>query len=109
VNSVLAIPGRCWEIADVASALAFFTLLKNEAPQLEIRSAKAKFSRTTVTPTETGSAPFSIGPAYTKEWNSPRSPQGSTPAGSAESNVRSNSRPTKDCSSFVVSTQVNFA
>src|ERR1039458_7349849 len=50
-----------------------------------------------------------MGPAYTKEWNSPCSPQGSTSSGRDESNALSNSRPTKDRSSFSVSMQVNFA
>src|SRR5438270_13642210 len=76
---------------------------------IQIRSAKAKRSRTKVSPNEIGIGELSIGPAYTKEWNSPLSPQGSISGGSADKSAELNSRPTNDTSSFSVSTHVSLA
>src|SRR5437764_15480982 len=76
---------------------------------IQIRSAKAKRSRTKVSPNEIGIGQLNIGPAYTKEWNSPFSPHGSTSGGSADKSAELNSRPTNDTSSFSVSTHVSLA
>ncbi len=73
------------------------------------RSVYAKPSRTTVSPTATGIARSNIGPAVTKEWNSPFSPQGSTSPGKSESNAASYRRPQKDCGSFARSTVARCA
>src|SRR5438105_15449533 len=75
----------------------------------QIRSAKAKRSRTKVSPNESGIGQLNIGPAYTKEWNSPFSPHGSTSGGSADKIPELNSRPTNDTSSFSVSTHGSLA
>jgi hypothetical protein len=48
-------------------------------------SQKAKPSRMLTSPTSTAIGSLKIGPACTKVWNSPFSPQGSTPAGSSDS------------------------
>ena len=45
------------------------------------RSANAKPSRSTCSPTRHGTGRSKHGPAWTNEWNSPFSPQGSTPGG----------------------------
>ena len=47
-----------------------------------------------------------IGPSQAKVWNSPFSPQGSTPAGRSPSRARSKARPAKDAGSTRGSTQV---
>src|SRR5207244_12652685 len=76
---------------------------------IQIRSAKAKRSRTKVSPNEIGIGELSIGPAYTKEWNSPFSPHGSASGGRADKRAELNSRPTNHTSSFSVSTHVSLA
>ena len=52
---------------------------------------------------------LNIGPAYTKEWNSPFSPHGSALAGRSRSRVSSKSRPTKSEDNCLGSTQTSFA
>ena len=66
-------------------------------------------SRSTTSPRRMSSGCENIGPAKQKLWNSPFSPQGSTPAGRSASRFRSYSRPAKRASSFCVSTQVRTA
>src|SRR4051794_15686362 len=63
------------------------------------RSQKAKPSRITLSPSSTGIGSEKIGPACTKVWNSPFSPQGSPPSGRSASSCASNERPTNDGSS----------
>src|SRR5258708_37882294 len=46
-----------------------------------LSSAKTNPSRSTISPVWTGIGLENIGPAYTKVWNSPFSPQGSIPGG----------------------------
>src|SRR5213079_2173200 len=65
--------------------------------------------RISVSPDVIGIGEFSIGPAYTKEWNSPLSPQGSISGGNADKSSAPNSRPTNDEFSFSVSTHVSLA
>ena len=50
-----------------------------------------------------------MGPAKTKVWNSPFSPQGSTPGGRSRKKEASSSRPAKDLSSFFGSMQTVMA
>ena len=49
------------------------------------------------------------GPSYTKVWNSPRSPHGSTPAGRSASSYSSKVRPANSPGSRLESTQVSTA
>ncbi len=53
--------------------------------QAEVRSQKTNPSRSTISPRSQAIGSARIGPAETKVWNSPFSPQGSTPGGSSAS------------------------
>jgi 4-amino-4-deoxy-L-arabinose transferase-like glycosyltransferase len=66
-------------------------------------------SRATTSPTETGMGDENPGASQTKVWNSPRSPQGSTPCGRSARRSASNGRPAKLAGSTVGSTQVSTA
>ena len=54
-------------------------------PHAAVTSANTKPSRTTMSPSAQAIGRLKIGPAWTKVWNSPFSPQGSTPGGSSAS------------------------
>src|SRR5229473_2591994 len=54
-----------------------------------------KESRSTISPGQTGIGLWKIGPSKTKVWNSPFSPQGSTPEGKSRKKEASSSRPAK--------------
>jgi glyceraldehyde 3-phosphate dehydrogenase len=73
------------------------------------RSANTNPSRVSITPARTAIGSENIGPAETQVWNSPFSPQGSTPGGNSASSVRSNARPAKLAGSLRGSTQVKCA
>ena len=79
-------------------------VLRRPKPAANPRKRKAvalRPSRPTLAPQ---SCRLSIGPADTKEWNSPFSPHGSMPAGSAASSAASKRRPANEAGNFFRST-----
>src|SRR6267143_3026815 len=66
-------------------------------------------SRSTPAPVLMSTSCRSTGPPYTKVWNSPFSPHGSTPTGKASRKEWSNRRPLKVAANCIVSTQATTA
>src|SRR5262249_50493942 len=73
------------------------------------RPATTKPSRRTTSPVRTRTAWPNIGPSQAKVWNSPFSPQGSTPAGRRASRSRSKAAPAQSSGRTRGSTQVRRA
>src|ERR1039458_4725798 len=78
-------------------------------PDLGRTSQNANPSRSTTSPTSMSMGDENPGPSKTKVWNSPRSPQGSTPAGRSASRLLSKNRPANHAKNREGSTQVTTA
>ena len=93
----------------VAALLGRRGAAPDDAPDSGSTSANTNPSRSTSSPTETGIGDENPGASQTKVWNSPRSPQGSTPSGSSARRSASKGRPAKAAGSTAGSTQVSTA
>jgi 4-amino-4-deoxy-L-arabinose transferase-like glycosyltransferase len=80
-----------------------------DAPASGSTSANTNPSRSTTSPIETGRGDENPGASQTNVWNSPRSPQGSTPCGRSARSSASNGRPAKLAGSTAGSTHVSTA
>jgi len=79
------------------------------ASGVAVTSQNTNPSRSTTSPTVTGTGAENPGASQTKVWNSPRSPHGSTPRGRSARRSASKGRPTKLAGSTFGSTQVSTA
>src|SRR2546427_6031551 len=107
------LPRRAGLLEGVAAAGGEGQRQQDESSHREAVSTRSQYtkrpSRTTTGPRSWLTGSRRPGPAYTNVWNSPFSPQGSTPGGRADSSPASNSRPANSPASCAASTHTSPA